>query len=66
MYFIFLFLLFLLFLPSSPQDDENSDEVKKELQRKWGMISLENDQTDYEIDTAALEAKVLLLLFAAE
>lgn len=40
------------------QDDESAEEVQEQLRREWGAVSVENEQTDYEVDTAELQSKV--------
>lgn len=40
------------------QDDENAEEVQEQLRREWGTVSVTNDQSDYEVDTAELQNKV--------
>lgn len=40
------------------QDDESAEEVQRQLEREWGTVAVENEQADYEVDTAQLQAKV--------
>lgn len=40
------------------QDDESDEDVQEQLRREWGTVSVENDQNDYEVDTAELQDKV--------
>lgn len=40
------------------QDDENSDEVQRELKRERGQVVVENVQKEYEVDVVKLEKKV--------
>ncbi len=44
--------------PVIGQDDESAEEVQRQLEREWGTVSVENEQADYEVDTAQLQAKV--------
>lgn len=42
----------------SGQDDEDAEEVQEQLRREWGAVSVQNEQKEYQIDTAELQSKV--------
>ncbi|CBJ32782.1 conserved unknown protein [Ectocarpus siliculosus] len=42
----------------SIMDDEDAEEVQEQLRREWGTASVQNEQKEYEIDTAELQSKM--------
>ncbi|CAM9904821.1 unnamed protein product [Ectocarpus sp. 4 AP-2014] len=42
----------------SIMDDEDAEEVQEQLRREWGTVSVQNEQKEYEIDTAELQSKM--------
>lgn len=42
-----------------PQDGEDPEEVRRQLQRRWGTLTVEDAQQDHRIDVAMLESQVL-------
>ncbi|CAM9723817.1 unnamed protein product [Ectocarpus sp. 12 AP-2014] len=42
----------------SMMDDEDAEEVQEQLRREWGTVSVQNEQKEYEIDTAELQSKM--------
>lgn len=42
----------------SAQDDEDAEEVQEQLRREWGTVSVQDDQNEYDVDTAELQSKV--------
>ncbi|CAM9943307.1 unnamed protein product, partial [Ectocarpus sp. 8 AP-2014] len=42
----------------SIMDDEDAEEVQEQLRREWGSVSVQNEQKEYEIDTAELQSKM--------
>ena len=40
------------------QDGENIQDFHEQLTRAWGTVNVENQQDEYEVDAAALQATV--------